>query len=75
MGSSHISGFANVRFNVVKFEFMMSFHPFPPTITHALFKAQFEMSFQDQFDVVLVNEKLETSLAEAQRLYDNFKKS
>jgi guanylate kinase len=46
----------------------------PESISRRLFKAQFEMSFQDQFDVVLVNEKLETSLAEAQRLYDNFKK-
>jgi guanylate kinase len=32
-----------------------------------------EMTFKDQFDVVLVNENLENSLAEAQRLYDEFK--
>jgi guanylate kinase len=31
------------------------------------------MSFQDQFDVVLVNEELNKSLAEAQKLYENFK--
>lgn len=42
-------------------------------ISRRLFKAKFEMSFQDQFDVVLVNEDLQTSLAEAQRLYDSFK--
>jgi guanylate kinase len=30
------------------------------------------MTFQDQFDVVLINENLEKSLAEAQRLYDEF---
>lgn len=46
----------------------------PESLSRRLFKAQFEMTFQDQFDVVLVNEKLETSLAEAQRLYDDFKK-
>jgi len=45
------------------------------SLSRRLFKAQFEMTFQDQFDVVLVNENLETSLAEAQRLYDNFKKT
>jgi guanylate kinase len=44
------------------------------SLSRRLFKAQFEMSFQDQFDIVLVNENLETSLAEAQRLYDDFKK-
>lgn len=39
-----------------------------------MFKAKFETTFKDQFDVVLLNEDLETSLAEAQRLYDEFKK-
>jgi guanylate kinase len=46
----------------------------PESISRRLFKANFEMSFQDQFDIVLVNENLEESLAEAQRLYDEFKK-
>jgi len=32
------------------------------------------MSFQDKFDVVLLNENLEKSLKEAQLLYDGFKK-
>src|SRR5687767_5017530 len=45
----------------------------PESLSRRLFKAQFEMSFQDKFDVVLVNETLEKSLAEAQRLYDDFK--
>ncbi len=44
-------------------------------LSRRLFKARFEMSFQDQFDVVLVNEHLDKSLAEAQRLYDEFKKA
>jgi guanylate kinase len=43
------------------------------SLSRRLFKAQFEMTFQDKFDVVLVNENLERSLAEAQRLYDSFK--
>jgi len=43
------------------------------SLSRRLFKAKFEMTFQDQFDVVLVNEHLDTSLAEAQRLYDNFR--
>jgi guanylate kinase len=46
----------------------------PESLSRRLFKAQFEMSFQDQFDVVLVNENLDRSLAEAQRLYDEFQK-
>jgi guanylate kinase len=43
-------------------------------ISRRLFKANFEMSFQDQFDKVLINENLEKSLAEAQQLYQDFKK-
>lgn len=44
------------------------------SLSRRLFKAKFETSFQDKFDVVLVNKNLEKSLAEAQRLYDQFKK-
>ncbi|HYG18134.1 MAG TPA: guanylate kinase [Ohtaekwangia sp.] len=44
------------------------------SLSRRLFKANFEMSFQDQFDKVLVNENLSQSLAEAQQLYDAFKK-
>ncbi|MDH4058949.1 MAG: guanylate kinase [Cyclobacteriaceae bacterium] len=43
------------------------------SLSRRLFKAKFEMSFADKFDVVLVNENLDTSLNEAQRLYDQFK--
>ncbi len=43
------------------------------SLSRRLFKAEFEMTFQDKFDVVLVNENLEKSLAEAQRLYEEFK--
>jgi len=45
------------------------------SLSQRLFKAKFEMSFQDKFDVVLVNENLDTSLKEAQRLYNDFKLS
>jgi guanylate kinase len=43
------------------------------SLSQRLFKAKFEMTFADKFDVVLVNEDLDKSLAEAQRLYDSFK--
>ncbi len=43
------------------------------SLSRRLFKAKFEMTFQDKFDVVLVNEDLQKSLREAQRLYDEFK--
>lgn len=46
----------------------------PESLSRRLFKAKFEMSFQNKFDVVLVNDQLENSLAEAQQLYDDFKK-
>ncbi len=45
------------------------------SLSRRLFKAKFEMTFQDKFDVVLLNEDLEKSLVEAQRLYDVFKES
>ncbi len=45
------------------------------SLSRRLFKAKFEMSFADQFDVILINEDLQRSLAEAQRLYDAFKGS
>jgi guanylate kinase len=44
------------------------------SLSRRLFKAKFEMSFQDKFDVVLLNEDLSKSVAEAQALYDQFKK-
>ncbi|MCY7349288.1 MAG: guanylate kinase [Cytophagaceae bacterium] len=42
------------------------------SLSRRLFKVKFEMSFQDEFDVVLVNDDLETALAKAQKLADNF---
>lgn len=42
------------------------------SLSRRLFKAKFEMTFQDKFDVVLVNEDLKKSLKEAQSLYDKF---
>lgn len=43
------------------------------SLSRRLFKAKFEMSFEDKFDIVLVNENREKSLQEAQKLYDKFK--
>jgi guanylate kinase len=45
----------------------------PESLSRRLFKAQFEMSFEDHFDTTLVNETLDKSLKEAQQLYDEFK--
>lgn len=42
------------------------------SLSQRLYKAKFEWEFQDKFDVVLVNEDLDRSCKEAQRLYDNF---
>jgi len=44
------------------------------SLSQRLFKAKFEMEFQDNFDVVLVNEDLEKTCREAQHLYDTFRK-
>ena len=41
-------------------------------ISRRLYKAQFEMSFADQFDEVLINDNLEEALAKAQTLYKSF---
>lgn len=46
----------------------------PESLSRRHYKAQFEMSFQDKFDVVLINEDLRQSQTGAQRLYDEFKK-
>ncbi len=42
------------------------------SLSKRLFKVHFEMSFQDRFDVVLVNDDLETSLQKARNLVENF---
>jgi guanylate kinase len=47
----------------------------PESLSRRLFKANFEMGFQDRFDRVLVNDDLESAKREAQRLYDEFRKA
>ena len=42
------------------------------SLSRRMYKAQFEMGFEDQFDVTLVNENLDKSLIEAQKLFDDF---
>lgn len=42
------------------------------SISRRLFKINFEMGFQDRFDVVLINDDLNVALADAQELYDEF---
>jgi len=46
----------------------------PESLSRRLFKAKFEMSFQDKFDRVLLNGDLQVSQKEAQQLYDEFRK-
>ena len=41
-------------------------------ISRRLFKAKFELTFEDQFDVTLLNQDLEESIQIAQQLYRNF---
>lgn len=41
-------------------------------LSRRLFKAKFEESFADKFDVILVNDDLDSSLQNAQELYENF---
>jgi guanylate kinase len=42
------------------------------SLSQRLFKAEFEMSFEKQFDVTLVNEDLEDALKKAEELVNNF---
>ena len=42
------------------------------SLSKRLFKVHFEMTFQDRFDVVLVNDDLDESYVKAQKLIDNF---
>lgn len=44
------------------------------SLSKRLFKVKFEMSFQDKFDVILVNDDLETALAKAEELVEDFTK-
>ena len=43
------------------------------SLSRRLFKAKFEMTFQDKFDVVLLNDDLDLATKKAQELYDRFK--
>jgi guanylate kinase len=42
------------------------------SLSKRLFKVKFEMSFQDRFDVILLNDHLETALVKAEELVENF---
>lgn len=42
------------------------------SLSQRLFKARFEMGFEDKFDVTLVNENLDESLNKAEELYNSF---
>lgn len=42
------------------------------SLSRRLFKAKFEMTFADKFDVILVNDNLENAFHKAQVLYSNF---
>jgi len=42
------------------------------SLSRRLFKVQFEMGFQDRFDVVLLNDNLEDTLKEAEKIVSDF---
>lgn len=42
------------------------------SLSQRIFKAKFEMTFEDKFDVTLINEDLEESLRKAEELVNNF---
>ncbi|MEM7549138.1 MAG: guanylate kinase [Bacteroidota bacterium] len=42
------------------------------SLSQRLFKAEFEMGFEDQFDISLSNEKLDDTLEKAEKLVNNF---
>lgn len=44
------------------------------SLSRRLYKAKFEMSFENKFDITLVNEKLEDTLREAESMVVNFLK-
>jgi guanylate kinase len=43
------------------------------SLSKRLYKVKFEMTFQDKFDVVLLNDDLESSQMKADQLYEDFK--
>ena len=42
------------------------------SLSQRLYRAEFEMGFEDKFDVTLINEKLEDSYANAEKLVEDF---
>jgi guanylate kinase len=42
------------------------------SLSKRLYKVKFEMAFQDQFDVVLLNDDLEASYVKTKKLYEDF---
>jgi guanylate kinase len=44
-------------------------------LSKRIFKMKFEWSFQEQFDVILVNDQLEVAVEQAQALFDKLKQS
>lgn len=42
------------------------------SLSRRLFKVNFELGFQDQFDVVLVNDELESTLLKAEKIVSDF---
>ncbi|WP_209332359.1 guanylate kinase [Lunatimonas salinarum] len=42
------------------------------SLSRRIYKAKFEMGFQDKFDIILVNEELDRSFAEAEKLVGDF---
>lgn len=44
------------------------------SLSKRIFKMKFEWSFQDKFDVILVNDQLDVAIQEAQELFDSFTK-
>ncbi|WP_114751463.1 guanylate kinase [Pleomorphovibrio marinus] len=42
------------------------------SLSRRIYKAKFEMGFQDKFDVILVNKDLEKSISDAERLVEEF---
>ena len=42
------------------------------SLSKRLYKVKFEMAFQDQFDVVLLNDDLASSYKKTEQLYEEF---
>lgn len=47
----------------------------PESLSQRLYKARFELEFEDKFDITILNNKLEASLAEAENAVNDFLKS